>query len=105
GKISDLPTSLVKAKFELCAKELRKEGHKVLIPTDIEKPNDNFLRLTALERKTDIKEEEWHYYMNECWALIAQCTHIYMLKGWEFSRGARLEKGVAEAFGKGVMFE
>ncbi|MGL4364848.1 MAG: DUF4406 domain-containing protein, partial [Bacteroidales bacterium] len=85
GKISDLPIALVKAKFELCAKELRKQGYTVLVPTDIETPNQKELMNLALERKTDIKEEEWHYYMNECWALIAQCTHIYMLKGWEFS--------------------
>ena len=36
---------------------------------------------------------------------IFQCTHIYMLKGWENSTGAKAEKAVAEWLGLEVMYE
>lgn len=33
----------------------------------------------------------WEEYMGICMILIKNCTHIYMLKGWQKSRGAKEE--------------
>ena len=44
-------------------------------------------------------EESWEGYMRKDLAALLACTHIVMLPGWEQSRGARLEKTVADAVG------
>ena len=47
-------------------------------------------------------EESWEGYMRKDLAALLTCTHIVMLPGWEHSRGARLEKYVAEHLGMSV---
>lgn len=44
-------------------------------------------------------EESWEGYMRKDLAALLTCTHIVLLPGWEQSRGARLEKTVADAVG------
>ena len=44
-------------------------------------------------------------YMKADLRVLLGCTHVYMLKGWEKSRGACVEKQVAEACGLEVMYE
>ena len=44
-------------------------------------------------------EESWEGYMRKDLAALLTCTHIVMLPGWEHSRGARLERTVADAVG------
>ena len=39
----------------------------------------------------------WETYMGESLKLLCECDAIYMMRGWEGSRGARLEHVVAEA--------
>lgn len=41
----------------------------------------------------------WEDYMRACLPMLATCDYIYLLPGWEDSRGARLEKQVADALG------
>lgn len=36
---------------------------------------------------------------------LADCDAIFMCKGWQFSRGCRIERTFAEEFGKQVMYE
>lgn len=38
-------------------------------------------------------------------ALLLGCDCIYMLRGWELSKGAKLELDVASSCGLEVMFE
>lgn len=44
-------------------------------------------------------------YMPICLAMLDAADAIYMLKGWEQSKGACLEKAYAEYNGKEVMYE
>lgn len=44
-------------------------------------------------------EESWEGYMRKDLAALLTCTHIVMLPGWEQSRGAQLEKLMADAVG------
>jgi hypothetical protein len=37
--------------------------------------------------------------------MLLQCGKIYMLRGWELSKGAKLELDVASSCGIEVMFE
>lgn len=44
----------------------------------------------------------WDWYMRRALKALADCDEILMLKGWEASRGARLERHVAEQLGMTV---
>ena len=44
-------------------------------------------------------------YMPICMAMVDACDAIYMMKGWEKSKGARLEKAYAEYQDKLVVYE
>jgi hypothetical protein len=48
--------------------------------------------------------ESWEAYMRHDLALLLRCDAIAMLPGWEHSRGARLERLVAEALGLPVWY-
>lgn len=41
----------------------------------------------------------WEDYMRVCLPMLATCDYIFLLSGWEKSRGARLEKQIADALG------
>jgi hypothetical protein len=62
------------------------------------------------ENKTGVwKTQHRNRYLRRDIMLLADpqqnITHIYMLQGWEKSRGARLEKKIAEELGLYVVFE
>lgn len=42
------------------------------------------------------KNWQWEDYMREDIKLLLNCSYIYMLKGWKDSRGAKLEKNLAD---------
>ena len=44
-------------------------------------------------------------YMPICMAMLDACDAIYMMNGWEDSKGARLEKAYAEYQDKLVLYE
>ena len=41
----------------------------------------------------------WADYMRADLKLLLDCDYIFMLEGWEDSKGARLERGLAERLG------
>ena len=45
------------------------------------------------------KNASWEDYMRVCLPMLATCDYIFLLSGWEKSRGARLEKQIADALG------
>lgn len=49
-------------------------------------------------------EMPWDYYMRKSIRKLLQCDAILMLPGWEDSRGAQLEKHIAEALGMVVLY-
>ena len=51
------------------------------------------------------KKPSYADYMKADLRVLLGCTHIYMIKGWEDSRGACVEKQVAEACGLEVLYE
>jgi hypothetical protein len=42
------------------------------------------------------KKPQWGDYMRRCISRLCIATHVYFLKGWEESKGAALEKHIAE---------
>jgi hypothetical protein len=49
--------------------------------------------------------QKWEYYMKNSLRSLVDCTTIVMMEGYHISKGARLEKFVAEQLGIKVLFE
>ena len=43
--------------------------------------------------------------MEICFNVLETCTHIYMLKDWELSRGAKMEHDMAKEYGLEIIYE
>lgn len=68
-------------------KELLDEGYIVLSPLFIQ------------------AQLEWKEYMRIDLVMIDVCDVIYMMKGWETSRGAKIEECYAKMRGKEIIYE
>lgn len=91
GKISGLERDDWNNRFNHAECNLRKKGFEVLNPAKI---TDSFP-----------KDTTWQEYLWFDIDLLKMCDSIYMLNNWETSKGANLEKTIAEYMGMNVMFE
>lgn len=69
---------------------------KVCNPIYFDKPSRNLSLDTS---------QKWEYYMKNSLRSLVDCTTIVMMEGYHISKGARLEKFVAEQLGIKVLFE
>jgi nucleoside 2-deoxyribosyltransferase len=83
GPISETPNHL--KLFREAVDFLKERGHKPLDPLNI-KPSKEILS----------PEQEWVYYMKESVKLLVEADAVYMLDGWEDSRGAKVEHDLAK---------
>ena len=51
------------------------------------------------------QDAHWREHMRKDIALLLDCDCIYMLRGWELSKGAKLELDVASSCGIKELFE
>lgn len=86
GKMTGLP-DWGRAAFHAAERELTERGHIVLNPAalPVGMPPERYLPI--------------------CMAMLEQADAIYLLDGWDDSRGAKLEKAFAEYQGKIVMLQ
>lgn len=108
--------------FDAAAKRLREQGHFVINPVELSEP------FGAPEEITEAFIEMYHYentlgvgatfspqierkvrlassIMSADLAAVRSCDAIYLLKGWETSRGAKRELAEAIAHGLTIMQE
>jgi len=71
--------------FKEAVEYLKQQGRKPLDPLQI-KPSQEMLSQSA----------EWAYYMKAAIKMLMEADGIYMLDGWEGSRGARIEHLLAQ---------
>ncbi len=76
--------------FEAAAKRLRAQGVQVISPHEITPPTNGLW--------------SWQEHMRVDLAALLTCDVIVLLPQWETSRGAQLEKTVAEALGLSVVY-
>ena len=79
GAITGLPKWVYKRAFDRAEQKMRELGYLVFNPT-----------------KYEIENGTWEDYMKRDLKGLMDCTHIYMLKGWKASRGAKLEYELAK---------
>ena len=89
GQISGQPWEETVAKFQVVEDRLKGQGHEVVNPLK------NGLSVTAT----------WEEHLALDIVHLLKCDAIYMLANWRFSRGATLEKNIAEMTGKEVIYE
>ena len=73
--------------FHTAARMLREQGHQVRNPAEVGEQ----LGL------------QWEDYMRKDLRLLCDCDAIYLLPGWEKSKGAHLELHIAHRLGLEVM--
>lgn len=89
GKITGLPINEVKIAFASAAEHLKSRGHDPINPLDNGLSDDM----------------PWEKHMLEDIKMLFGCQAIYLLSTWYDSRGARIEKMIAETLGLKIMFE
>jgi len=80
GKITGLPDLQVRAQFARSAERLQKAGFETVNPMELDHTHDQF----------------WESYMRVDLQSMLTCDAIYMMPGWEHSRGAKLEYELAK---------
>ncbi|SFK99406.1 protein of unknown function [Porphyromonadaceae bacterium KH3CP3RA] len=83
GPITGIVLPVAIARFNDAELRLQEMGF------DVVNPMDNGVPITA----------EWSEHIREDIRLMLDCNAIYLLKGWENSKGAALEKHIAEKLG------
>jgi|ETNvirenome_6_85_1030632.scaffolds.fasta_scaffold78014_2 hypothetical protein len=80
GMITSLREDQYRKAFKEAAKYLEEQGHEPVDPSLLGKP----------------EHHSWHYYMKKAIAQLLECDAIYMLTGFYKSKGAMLEKRIAQ---------
>lgn len=84
--------------FDLVRNILRASGHEVVSPADIDRQFG--FDAMALPQDYDWTQEPDGLVLKDVVArdlrALQNCEGIYMMKGWEKSKGARAERAVAE---------
>ena len=89
GQISGQPIEEVAAKFEAAETMLKAQGYEVVNPLK------NGIPANA----------SWEVHVAMDVLLLMGCKAIYLLPDWGFSKGATLEKNLAELTGKTIIYE
>lgn len=79
GPISGLPYEKVEKAFSKAEIRLQEQGYEVVNPLNNGLP----------------RESTWNEHMRADLKLLLDCDAIYMLNGWEYSKGASLEYDLA----------
>ena len=93
GKVSGLTMEEYTAKFKRAEEYLLGLGYAVYNPIDADVIQDTYL------------EFGYAACLAKCISMLRFCTHIYMLKDWQESKGAIAEKAFADACGIETIYE
>ena len=94
--------------FDRCARVLTAQGWGVINPAELDRKSGKPTS-TAYDFDPDNNYED-HEFMRSALkrdmiAICDECTSIYMMSGWEKSKGAKAEYALAKALGLDVYYE
>lgn len=75
--------------FKQAETDLLLEGHEIINPVELNHDHD----------------KSWESYMKEDIKAMCDCDAIYLLKNWIYSRGAKIEKQIAEYLGMQIIYQ
>ena len=111
GKMTGLP-DLNRTAFDAAEKRLTAQGHFVINPHRISEPFGTAVEIAKAfqshyyeESRHPFAEAIYESIMSADLAAVRSCDAIYLLRGWESSRGAKKELAEALAHGLTVMHE
>lgn len=93
--------------FDLAAERIRAVGHDALNPADMD-------RAHGFDPRDLPPDHDWNtipkgFDFNDCVSrdiqAVRKADRLYMLRGWELSKGARAEHAIAEWLGKAIFYE
>lgn len=83
------PNKEIMEQRQIIINELERKGYKVLDAVFKEEP----------------PEENKLYYMAKSIEFMGKSDIVYFMKGWEYTRGCRIEHTIAVEFGKKIMYQ
>ena len=85
--------------FDEATAKFKEQGFEVINPSDIARKN-------AYAKNVGVSELSIRdYALPDLLQLIKKATHIYMLNGWQYSKGAKAEHAVAEWLGLTIIYQ
>ncbi len=89
GMITSLKHDQYRKAFKNAVTYIESKGHEAVDPSVAGTP----------------EQHSWNYYMRKAIPQLCECDAIYMLEGYGNSRGALIEKNLAEQLDMVVMYE
>ncbi len=89
GKVTGLPEAIYKANFRKAEIAVTILGYEPVNPVEL--PHDH--------------DKTWRNYMREALQIMLQCDMLYVLPGWEDSRGALIEVQLARDLDIPIIFQ
>jgi hypothetical protein len=89
GKITGLDYEQAVKSFQDAEDKLNNEGYITVNPMKLNHEHD----------------KSWESYMREDLKALLDCTHIYMMKNWDTSRGAIVEHNLAKELNIEIIHE
>ena len=94
--------------FDRCAKVLRSQGWRVINPAELDRDAGKPMSdPVAFNPDTNYEDHEYmrNALMRDMVAICDECTAIYMMSGWEKSKGAKAEWSLAKALSLEIFYE
>lgn len=88
--------------FNGWAANLRSKGLEVVNPAELNGGADELARCAAMDEHEMARH--WRACMRRDITELVTCEAIYMMPGWEWSRGAKLEHYIAQQIGLKVVY-
>lgn len=96
GPITGIDPAVVAERFDAAEAALWQAGHEPINPYLLPAPICLYECPPSADHPTWPPVHRWECWMRACLPAIAECAGIHLLAGWEGSRGAQLEKLIAD---------